>query len=83
MEYPFFKKHLHYKNLNNNSNIQDVKVLSHELSNFLNINEVKYKVEHVKNIERDAIKVNKYRERMKERELYDILEEVLEEIEKY
>ncbi len=52
---------------NNNSNIQDVDVLSHELSNFLNINEVKYS-EHVKNIERDAIKVNKYRERMKERE---------------
>ena len=52
---------------NVSSKVQDAGVLNNELSEFLNISEVKYS-EHVKNIERDAIKVNKYRERMKERE---------------
>jgi hypothetical protein len=50
---------------NNNSKIQDVNILSKNLQAFLNIDEVKYS-EHVKNIERDTVKVNKYKERMKE-----------------
>ena len=68
MEYPFLKKHFCIiKIWNASSKVQDAGVLNNELSEFLNISEVKYS-EHVKNIERDAIKVNKYRERMKERE---------------
>ena len=47
------------------SKVQDAGVLNNELSEFLNISEVKYS-EHVKNIERDAIKVNKI-ERKNER----------------
>jgi hypothetical protein len=52
---------------NSNRNNNDINILSKELGNFLNLTESQYS-SHTNNIDRDTVKVQRYKERVKDRE---------------
>ena len=52
---------------NSNRNNNDINILSKELAEFLNLDESQYS-SHTNNIDRDAAKVQRYKERLKDRE---------------